>query len=128
MLLKTALQRLAEDDPSLDRDPLDADELGSYSVRLYSGKDPEFPFDDFVSGVLRERPDGFIEKVVLADIDGDSRPDIVVIFRCEDSGRYLSAEAFSADKKGLHLRATVTDLASNADAVKALKMKKRSKT
>ena len=100
--------------------------LGSYSVRLYSGKQPEFPCDDFVAGILRERPDGYIEKVMLTDIDGNDRPEIVVIFRCIGSGQYLSAEAFSIDKKGLHVCATVQDLGSAADPVKALK-KKRSK-
>ena len=99
---------------------------GSYSVRLYSGEQPEIPCADFVAGILRKRPDGCIEKVMLADIDGDKRADLVVIFRCIGSGQYLSAEAFSVDKNGLHVCATVEDLGSAADPVKALR-KKRSK-
>ena len=99
--------------------------LGSYRVRLYSGENPQFPYDDFVDGVIRARPDGFIEKVVLADIDGDGRVEIVVILRCVGSGQYLSAEAFAFDKKKLVFRASVGDLAWDADPVVALKKAKK---
>ena len=97
--------------------------MGSYSVRLYSGENPQFPTDDFLAGVIHER-DGSIEKVVLADVDGDGRDEIVVIVRCAGTGGYLSAHAFAIDKKKLVLRASVAGLAAEADPVSALRKTK----
>jgi hypothetical protein len=98
----------------------EARSIGSFSVRLYSSKDAQ-PGDDttfFVAGVIQER-DGYIERVALADVNG--RPAIVVIVRCVGTGQYLSAHAFVFDDKSVKLRASVADLASNADAVSELK-------
>lgn len=94
--------------------------IGSYSVRLYSGVNPKFPTDDFRVGVIHER-DGSIEKVVLADVDGDGHDEIVVIVRCAGTGSYLSAHAFAIGKKSLVLRSSVADLPPDADPVSALK-------
>jgi hypothetical protein len=80
--------------------------IGSYSVRLYSGENPQRPTDDFLAGVIHER-DGSIEKVVLADVDGNGRDEIVVIVRNAGTGSYLSAHAFAIEKKRLVLRASV---------------------
>ena len=96
---------------------------GSFSVRLYSGENPQFPTDDFLAGVIHAR-DGSIEKVLLADVDGDGRDEIVVIVRCAGTGSYLSAHAFAIDQKRLVLRASVADLARDADPVSALKKTK----
>ena len=101
---------------------LEARSIGSYTVRLYSTENAQ-PGDDttfFVAGVLHER-DGSIEKVELADIDGDGNPEIVVTVRNVASGQYLSAEAFAFDKKRVWLRALVADLAKDADPISALK-------
>lgn len=95
--------------------------LGSYSVRLYRVRSAEAPFDDFVAGIIRPRPNGSIEKVTLADIDGDGHDDIVVVFRSVGTGSFLSAEAFALDWNGLALRASVRDLRRDADLVAALK-------
>src|SRR6185369_9923031 len=99
--------------------------IGSYSVRLYSGANAQ-PGDDttfFIAGVVRER-DGSIEKVELADIDGDEQPEVVVTVRNAGSGSFLSADAFAFDKKRLWLRAAVANLAKDADPVAALKKAK----
>ncbi len=98
--------------------------IGSFSVRLYSGKNPEFPMDDFLVGVIHER-DGSVEQAVLADVDGDGRDEIVVIVRNAGSGHYLSAHAFAIGKQRLVVRASVIGLASDADPVSALKQTKR---
>ena len=95
--------------------------LGSYSVRLYSGENAQFPLDDFVAGIIKKRDNGAIEQVKLADIDGDGHIEIVVIIRCVGTGQYLSADAFAVEKKRLMLRASVADLAPNADPIAALK-------
>jgi len=100
----------------------EARSIGSYSVRLYSSANAQ-PGDDttfFVAGVIRER-DGSIEKVELADIDGDGKPEIAVTVRCVGTGSYLSADAFAFDKKRLWLRASVDGLAKDADPIAALK-------
>ncbi len=99
--------------------------IGSYSVRIYSGQNPDFPFEDYVVGVIRARPEGYIEKIMLADIDGDGHDEIVVIFRCVGTGQFLSAEAFAFDKERLFLRASVEGLERNANPVTALKKVKK---
>ncbi len=97
---------------------------GSYSVRLYSGKNPRFPTDNFLAGVIQERQ-GSIEHVVLADVDGDGRDELVVIVRSAGTGSYVSAHAFALGEKSIVLRAAVAQLAPSADPVSALKMKSR---
>jgi hypothetical protein len=94
--------------------------IGSYSVRLYSGRQPRFPTDDFVAGLIQKR-DGAVEKLVLADIDGDRSPEIIVILRSVGTGNYVSAQAFTVAKGQLVLRASVATLPANSDPVAALK-------
>ena len=104
---------------------LEARSLGSYTVRLYSSANAE-PGDDttfYVAGILRERS-GAIEKVSLADIDGDGKPEVVVTIRCVGTGQYLSAEAFAFDEKRVWLRAAVADLAADANPITALQQAK----
>ncbi len=106
----------------------EARSIGSYTVRLYSTENAQ-PGDDttfFITGLIRER-DGYIEKVELADINGDGKPELVVTVRCVGTGSYLSADAFAFDKKRLWLRTTVTDLAKDADPIATLKKAKLSK-
>jgi len=100
--------------------------IGSYSVRLYSGVNVQFPADDFLAGVIQAR-DGSVEKVVLADVDGNGREEVVVVVRCVGTGGYLSAYAFAVDQKRLVLQATVADLPRDADPVSALKKTTRKK-
>ena len=40
--------------------------VGSYSLRLYSATNPDFPYDDFRSGLILAR-DGIIEAVEELD-------------------------------------------------------------
>lgn len=106
----------------------EARSIGSFSVRLYSAEAAQ-PGDDttfFVAGIIRER-DGSIEKVELADIDGDGKPELVVTVRNAGTGSYLSAAAFAFDKKRVWLQASVADLAKDADPVAALKKAKMKK-
>jgi hypothetical protein len=95
-------------------------------VRLYSTENAQ-PGDDttfFVGGAICER-DGSIEEVKLADIDGNGKPDLIVTVRNVGTGQLLSAYAFAADTRRVWLRATVTDLAKDADPIAALKKAKR---
>lgn len=98
--------------------------VGSYSLRLYSGRNPEFPLDDFVTGVIRPR-DGSIARVLLADLDGDQDPEIVVVMRSAGSGGYLSVDAFRFGASSLAWLASLSGLAPDADPISALGAKRR---
>ena len=65
--------------------------IGSYTIKLYSLRNTEFPYDNFLTGVVRPR-DGTIEKVVIQDITGDKKPEITISIRCAGSGGYLSVD------------------------------------
>ena len=93
--------------------------IGSYSVRTYSGVNPKFPFDDFITGMIRPR-NGAVENVRFHDFDGDGRAEIIVIIRSAGSGSYLSADAFAYADKSLKLLASVSDLPNDADPIPVL--------
>lgn len=100
----------------------EARSIGSYSVRVYA-KQSERPDDDttfFSSGVVRPR-DGTVEKVFFADLGNDGPPSLVVAIRSAGSGSYLSADAYTIGINTVILRASVSGLAANADAIAALK-------
>lgn len=93
--------------------------IGSYSLRLYAKNDPAFPYDSFITGIVRPR-DGSVEEIKFADIDRDGAPEIVVVTRSAGSGGYLSADAFRFQQKSLALLASVTGIDGKADPVRAL--------
>jgi hypothetical protein len=99
---------------------LEARSLGSFSVRLYEAAAAADETTFFISGLVRAR-DGAVEKVVLADVDGDQRQEIVVIARSAGTGNYLSAQAFAVAGDKLSFRAAVEGLAPDADPVAALR-------
>ena len=99
----------------------EARSIGSFSVRLYQAAAPENETTFFTSGLVSAR-DGVVEKVMLADIDSDDLPEIMVVVRSVGTGSYLSAHAFSIDKdQRLILLASVEGLQSTADPVSALR-------
>jgi hypothetical protein len=93
--------------------------VGSYSVRIYSGLNPYFPLDEYVTGVVRPR-DGAIEQVKFPDVDGDGHAEIVVVIRSAGSGSYVSADAFTYANKSITLLASVSGVAKNADPLPVL--------
>jgi hypothetical protein len=95
----------------------EARSIGSFSVRLYDAAPPEDEATFFRTGQIRAR-DGTIEKVVVADIAGDQRPEIVVIVRSAGSGGYL-------DKQRLTFHSAVEGLPSDADPIAALRKSNR---
>ncbi|MEI6563312.1 MAG: PliI family lysozyme inhibitor of I-type lysozyme [bacterium] len=97
--------------------------LGSYSVRLYGAESPEFPFDDYRDGLVRERENGFIENVLAKDLDGDGRSEIAVLIRCVGSGRYRSADAYRVSGKKLQRMASLRDIRPNVDVLELLAFK-----
>ena len=100
---------------------LEARSIGSYSVRVYTsdgaraGDDTTF----YRSGIILER-NGAIEDARLADIDGKSGDEIVVIVRSAGSGGYLSAHALSYANNQIEVRASVTELPADTDPIAAL--------
>jgi len=101
----------------------EARSIGSFSVRLYEAAAAPDQTTFFTSGLVRPR-DGVVEKVVLADLDGDRRQEVVVIVRSAGTGGYLSAQAFAAEGGKLIFRGAVEGLGANADPVAALRESK----
>jgi hypothetical protein len=102
----------------------EARSIGSFSVRLYDAAPPEDEATFFRTGQVRAR-DGTIEKVVVADITGDQRPEIVVIVRSAGTGGYLSAHAFAFDKQRLTFHSAAEGLPSDADPIAVLRKSNR---
>ena len=100
---------------------LEARSIGSFSVRLYRAATGANETTFFTSGLVRSR-DGVIEKVVLADINGDEQPEVVVIVRSVGTGGYLSAQVFTVDEdQQLIPGSMVEGLQAEADPVAALR-------
>jgi hypothetical protein len=102
----------------------EARSIGSFSVRLYEAAAAPDETTFFTSGLVRAR-DGVVEKVVLADVDGDQQQEIVVIVRSVGTGNYLSAQAFAVAKNKLIFRSVVEGLAADADPVAALRKSRK---
>jgi hypothetical protein len=98
--------------------------IGSYSVRLYAAGDLAFPTDRFVSGLVRAR-EGFIERIVLDDLDGDGRPELVVVIRSAGTGGAVSADAYALDSRRAVRRDGVQGLPGSADPLQALRARAR---
>jgi hypothetical protein len=96
--------------------------IGSYALRVYGGSSKKFPTDDFVVGLIRPR-NGTVEAVRFDDIDGDERPEIVVIIRAAGSGGHLSSDAFRYRNGSLELIASASGLDKAADPIRALRDK-----
>lgn len=93
--------------------------VGSYVLRVYSAAAPDFPFDDFQVGLVRARA-GVLRDLRWADIDGDGKPEVIVVMQSAASGGRLSAEAFSLAGRNLRLRIQVSGVAPGSDVVAAL--------
>ncbi len=102
----------------------EARSIGSFSVRLYEAAAAPDETTFFSSGLVRAR-DGVVEKVILADINGDRQQEIVVTVRSVGTGSYLSAHAFAVAKDKLVFLAAVEDLVANADPVAALRKSRK---
>jgi len=98
----------------------EARSIGSFSVRLYEAAAVPDETTFFTSGLIRAR-DGTVEKVILADVDGDRQQEIIVVVRSAGSGSYLSAHAFAVAKDQLRFHAVVDGLPADADPVAALR-------
>ena len=96
--------------------------VGSYSLRVYAGTNPRFPYDSFIAGTVRSR-DGTVEEVRFSDVDRDGSPEIIVVIRSAGTGGYLSADAFQLQGTVLTLVEAVSGLAKDTDPLRALEAK-----
>jgi len=97
----------------------EARSTGSFIIRLYDAAAAPDETAFFTSGLVRAR-EGVIEKVLLADVNGDQQQDIVVVVRSVGSGNYQSAHAFTITGVDLVFLTAVDGLAADADPVASL--------
>jgi hypothetical protein len=95
--------------------------IGSYALRVYSGRSNEFPIDEFILGVVRPR-NGIVECVRFEDVDGDDRSEILVII-CSVGSGYFPSDAFRYGARSLELIASVADRDKVAEPIRALRDK-----
>lgn len=98
---------------------------GSYSLHLYAKNDPAYPYDRFIAGLVRPR-NGTVEEIRFADVNGDKKPDIIVLTRYTGSGAFVTIDAFRFNKQSLRplqLLTTIAGMDAGNDPVKALKRK-----
>lgn len=98
----------------------EARSIGSMSVRLYDAADSPNETTFYRDGLIQPR-DGVVETVLLADINSEPTPEVIVVMRAVGSGNFLSAAAFAVTDNQLTLAASVTELAAKADPVAALR-------
>ena len=104
----------------VEESALEPRSIGSYSIRLYDLTTPDFPTDNFVSGIVRAR-DGTVQSIEKADINKDGEKDLVVLIRSAGSGGYLQAEAFRFGGGEVEVIASVLDLDPKAKYLEKLK-------
>ncbi|NWJ42019.1 MAG: hypothetical protein HXX12_13735 [Geothrix sp.] len=97
---------------------------GSFSIRLYDAAPAGDETTFFRAGKVLDR-DGAVEKVVLSKESSRHPAEIIVIVRSTGTGGYLSAHAFTFDKRRLTLRASMSGLPANADPLATLRRSKR---
>lgn len=96
--------------------------IGSYSLRLYAKNDPAYPYDSFITGIVRPR-NGTVESIKFADLDHDGKAEIIVTIRYVGSGSFVTVDAFRFRKQSLQLLTSIAGMDAKLDAVQALKKK-----
>ncbi len=102
----------------------EARSIGSFSIRLYEATSVSDETIFFSNGLIRPR-DGIIEKAVLADVERDQQPEVIVIIRSVGTGSYLSAYAFAFAKDELLFCGVVKELAPRAYPVVSMRKSKQ---
>jgi len=94
--------------------------IGSYALRMYKPLDVEFPYDNFLVGLVRSR-DGVLDSVTLADINGDGQDEVIVIMSSAGSGNYFAADAIEFNAGKLNCIASVDFVDGNAALLSTLR-------
>ena len=95
---------------------------GSYSLQLYAKNDPAYPYDQFITGLVRPR-NGTLAEIKFADLTHDGKPEIIVITRYTGSGSFATVDAFRVRSKSVQLLTSIAGLDAKKDPIKALKNK-----
>ena len=64
---------------------------------------------------------GFVERALLADIDGEPGEELVVLVRSAGSGNYLTVLAYRLDAGGIELLAREDDITPGDDPLQRLR-------
>ena len=88
ILILASGQRLVVEEPALE-----PRSVGSFAARVYSGRNPAFPFDDFVAGVILPRR-GVLQRVCALPA-GEAQQPVAVIVRSVGTGGYLSGHVLA---------------------------------
>jgi hypothetical protein len=83
----------------VEESALEPRSVGSYVARVYSGRNPEFPFDDFVAGVILPRH-GVLAKVCALPAE-QAEQSVAVIVRSVGTGGYLSGHLLLVGTDGV---------------------------
>jgi len=83
----------------VEENSLEPRSIGSYTVRLYSGSNPDFPYDDFVKGLVLGR-DGTVETVRLQP-GGEQGQMVHILLPNVGSGGYLSRHSLRVRRAGI---------------------------
>ena len=82
--------------------------MGSYSIRLYAPPASDgLRFEQFLNGKIAPR-DGSVQRLEKADIDGDGKPEVIVVVQSAGSGGWLSADAWSVANNQVMLLSSAT--------------------
>jgi hypothetical protein len=107
--------------------PREAASAGSYAVRVYGARNPQFPTDDFITGIMRPR-DGSLTRLDWRDVLNDGNKELVVVCISAGSGGYVSADALRLSGGKIVLVASVRGIDPKRDLVQALRAAARKKT
>ncbi|MFC7297174.1 PliI family lysozyme inhibitor of I-type lysozyme [Herminiimonas aquatilis] len=95
---------------------------GSYSLQLYAKNDPAYPYDRFITGLVRPR-NGALTEIRFADLTNDGKAEIIVITRYTGSGAFVTVDAFSIRNNSVRLLTSIAGMDAKKDPIKALKSK-----
>jgi len=91
--------------------------IGSYALRLYSGANPDFPYDHFLTGLVLSR-DGVLETVQALPAPAPKGSSyVIVVQRSVGSGGYLSGDLLVVSATGISLEHRVSARPANTDMV-----------
>lgn len=93
--------------------------LGSYSLRVYQVLNANFPYDNYVTGLIEPR-DGAVEELQGRDINGDGVKEIIVVTRVTGTGAYRSATAYEYNNERLNVIASVSYLKPDEELITLL--------
>lgn len=107
----------------VEESSLEPRSIGSYSLRLYSGENPKFPYDRFIAGLVHER-DGVIESA--SELAPEKCPDCVAVcMRSVGTGNAVTRHVYTYGNNRLWLQSSSASAGSNPTCGDAEDFRKR---